>query len=171
MGQIAKALVQAAHRDVVVEGIHYRLQKVSSADILEAGGAFLLALPTAAPGQKEGDADKKKRGAAIARQIEADPKLKVKSARFKAAVVAAGVVAASEDGKSWEELRVVLDRRQQDPDQNRVFIRAYSTAAVMAFPPQLLARSGAGGGAAEWLAPFRGDAARAPARPRKAVRH
>lgn len=148
MPSLVQALAQSAQKDVQIGILHYRIRAVSSAELIEAGASFLLAArpdpdPTAPPKPP-------------------DPKAVIEKTRFDAAIVAAGLVAGSKDGKVWEELKITLQPHQENPSQGRLFIGRLPPQHTTKLASEILTLSTDGGAASERLSSFLGSPA-APA--------
>lgn len=126
---IAQQQIAASIRTVTIGDTTYKFRRVSSADIIKAGGAFLLALePRAREATPEiaaegvvGEADTAR--AKMLAALQRDPALLSRGHDFSAAVVCAAVFAASADGgTTWESYQLVLDPRQENGAQGRAHI-------------------------------------------------
>lgn len=151
---LATAIAQSATEDVEAGGLWWRIRRITTAELVEAGGSILLAA-------KPEGAD----AAAATKAIEGalrDPKAAASGARFMDAVACAGIRAASEDGKSYEDLRVVLTDREHDPGSSRLHVGSLPPGVAQKLAGAILKLSTNGGAAGERLASFlAGDASRA----------
>lgn len=146
MSTVIHALIQAATLDVEAAGLHWRVRRVSSADLLDAGaGAFLLTPPPVA--------DESEAPAAAPAQ---DPAQIAKAARFSEAVLCAGIQAVSRDGVAWEALRVTRELRAESGTKGIVHLSSLPSAAVGPLVAAIMELSNDGGAASERLASFLG---------------
>lgn len=159
MTSIAQALAQASTLDVEAGGLHWRVRRLASADLVEAGSSVLL-------GARRGPGPRDEQAVAAAEALLADPTKVRDGLRFFDAVAAAGVVAASADGgTTWQDLRLVLDFRAHAPASNTVHVSSLLPGVAATLAQAILDLSRDGGAAGERLAGFlRGkpDPARRP---------
>lgn len=149
---IALALAQSSTLDAEAGGLHWRVRRVASADLVEAGGSLILAARRKVDGEA---AD-----AATPAQIR-------DGMRFFDAVLAAGLVGASTDGVAWEELRVVLDPKLENPSAGRVHVSSLPPGVGPTLAQTILDLSQDGGAAGARLAGFLGGKSDPPRRARK----
>lgn len=139
MLSIVTALAQAALEDVQAGGLHWRIRRICTADLAEAGGTFLLAL-------------RSRREAEDAKPPEA--REAIQGLRFYDAVVAAGVVAVSKDGVAWEDARVVLPPHASSPAASRLAVGDLPPGVVNVLAPRIVSLSTDGEAGAERLRSF-----------------
>jgi len=143
---IASALAQASQDTVEAAGLHWRLRRITSAELMEAGGGILLAVAPRRKGEK----------AVTAEDLAADPKKLASMHAFNEAVVCAAVQQVSRDGVTWEEITFLLDRRGASPGSGRVHVSALPSAAVTTIAGRVMSLSTDGGAAADRIASFLG---------------
>lgn len=151
MTTILHAIQSAATDTVEAAGLHFKIRKVCSADLAKVGFAA-LAMAGAA-----GDPD----SVAATGDVEAlagriTPKQAEQMASLQDATVAAGITAVSEDGESWEPLRLVIDSKREDPDAGVLAVSSLPAGVVAACFERIMALSTDDGRAAERLRAFRG---------------
>ncbi len=178
MLSIAESQIQASIREVEVAGVHYRIRAISSTDILQVGGGFLLALhaqsavSTAVAGESSltPEAERARRFDALRR----DPGLLVSGHKFQEAVVCASVFEASLDGEAWQPHRFVLDPRQEHGPSGRAHVSVLRTHVSVLAKAVMALTNGEGHGG-EGQASFPAGSPRGPegaARAdRESVRH
>ena len=152
MGSIALALARAATTVAEAEGMHWRIQRVRSADFAAYGIAHLMAYGDGSdvePGDEE-----RARAARLAAMVQNPDEVSV-AAMQREAIVAAGVVAVSADGVAWEPISIVLDRERADPDASIVHISALSEVAITTLAAAVLTHCQDGGRVQSALAGFR----------------
>lgn len=137
---IAAAIAQSAQQDIEAGGLHWRVRRVTTADLIEAGGSFLLTAekPTETPVE----------GGPV------DPRKAQTGARFLDALACAGVVQVSKDGAAWEAIKVVGDMRAEDGRSGRVYVGSLPPGVARDLAHAVLSLSTDGGAAGERLASF-----------------
>lgn len=201
MSALLAELAAASVQEVEAGGLHWRLRRVASVDLLEAGGGYLLAarrtarlsaeaevlataaeaeaaeaLRAAAEGPVETRAALQAAAAAAAQRAQAargqaspaDGQV-AGGLRFLDAVCAAGVTHVSRDGKVWDALRFVTDRKAEDVATGRLHLSSAPPGVPGKLAMDILALSGAKE-AGELLARFLRAATTAPGRARPPVR-
>lgn len=151
---IASILQQSAQADIEAGGLWWRVRKITSADMVEAGRPMFVA---AHVDLRASDA-----AAQMVAESLKEPGKVVEGMRFLEAVAVAGLVAASQDGQAWEALRLVLDVRQEEPGASRLHVGSLPPGVVEAIAAKVLYLTTDGGAASERLGSFR---ARDGARP------
>ena len=141
MSKILTALARAASEDVVAGGLHWRVRRITSADLMAAGHAVLFVVPLRDASGEE---------------VSSDPEAQARGLRFMDAVVAAGVQQVSSDGVSWERCSVVLDRKAEEPLAGRLFIGSLPPGAVAPIATAILSLSTDGEAAKGRLLSFLG---------------
>lgn len=156
---VLEALVQSATQDIQVGPCHWRIRRVTTAEIIQAGGAFLLAAQRLAP-----DAPDARQ---LQEKLRKEPAQLASGARFQEALVAASVAAVSRDGTEWMECRIVLDAKQESASGGRIHVSSLPPGTMETLSAEILKLSKDGGAADERLSSFLGATASPPRRARK----
>lgn len=144
---LASMIAQAAQADVQAAGLWWRVRKITSADMVEAGRPMFVAAHVDFRDQD-----------AVARTVSenmASPAKAVEGMRFIEAVAVAGLIACSADGQTWEALRLVLDPNKEEPGASRLHVGSLPPGAVEAIAAKVLHLTTDGGAASERLGSFR----------------
>ncbi len=144
---LASRLQQSAQADIQAAGLWWRVRKITSADMVEAGRPMFVAAHV--------DFRDAETVARVVAENMASPAKAVEGMRFLEAVAVAGLVACSEDGATWEALRLVLDPRQEEPGASRLHVSSLPPGAVEAIAARVLHLTTDGGAASERLGSFR----------------
>ena len=83
------------------------------------------------------------------------PKQAEQLAGLQDATAAAGITAVSEDGESWEPLKLVIDPKREDPDAGVLCVNSLPAGVVTECFTAIMALSTDDGRAAERLRSFR----------------
>lgn len=140
----AQAMKQAASatetEDVAIGPAVYRVRRLTSMELVDAGSATLLAARPTQP------------------HAPMPPVADVQ--RFTQSVVIAGVVAGSIDGgATFEPVRLVADAKDEDPDAGKLWIEHMIPGHAKALYAAILKLSTDGGRAADIVASFHRNAA------------
>lgn len=153
MTTILHAMKNAATDVVEVSGLHFQVRKICSADLARVGMAALhMSEATQATNGQVADVP--------AEQLlnKVSPKQAAELAALQDATVAAGMVAVSDDGESWEPLRVVIDQKREDLDGGVLWVGTLAPGVVAACFGRIMDLSTDEDAAGERLARFRGRA-------------
>lgn len=145
---IAQALDRAAADEVEIPNypLRFRVRPITTALLMEAGGAILLAAKPATEDVQD-----------YTKRILADPKKATEGVIFMEAAACAGIVAASKDGgKAWEEIRFTRDRTQNNPNGGLLHLSALPPNAISLIGAAVMSLSMDGGAAGERLTTFLG---------------
>lgn len=171
MSSLASALVSASTKDVeipitrlqeqedgqVVEQevarLWFRIRPVTSEQMLDAGGSYLLLVQKYRAAEDGASADVRQAASALREQLQSPSAIR-DSLRFRGAIVAAGVVAASKDGKVWEDIVVTSNRAEENASRGRLWIGSLPPQAILPLSREVLTLSTGGGAASERLASF-----------------
>lgn len=162
--KLAEAFARAAEKEVLIQvgalTLGFRIHRVTSADMLSAGGGFLFAAqPAAAPGPAA-DAEAQAMRAKLEDRVRKDPN---GIFTFAHALACASVVAGSRDGgTTWEPLRLVMKEGQQNAAAGELYIGNLPLGVPERLMREIVALSTDGGAAGERLASFLGGAAASP---------
>lgn len=138
---IAEALAASSTSIVTVGPLAFRVRRITSADLLDAG---LVSLLVAKPADESSPAS-------------FDPKAAAQSARFMDAVVCAGLEAASQDGgTTWEPFRATLEPKRENVSAGVLFVGNLIPGAAGKMASEILKLSTDGGAAGERVASFLG---------------
>lgn len=140
---ILAALQQASMQDIEVDGLWFRVRKITSADMLEAGVGELLA--AAAP-KAEGEDPP-----------AADRPQQVRAARTAEACVCAGVQQISHDGTTWQRCQVVMSREAEETGAGRIYVGSLPPGAVDVLGIAIFRLSNDKGAAQKRIASFLGE--------------
>lgn len=104
----AKKLVESGLREVEAGGAWWRIQSITTADLVMTGMPMLAKLPSVASGEAE-EAEAK------VQAMAEDPGAVLEFAKLRDTIVCAGVVAGRDtpDG-AWDPVRLVLEREDED---------------------------------------------------------
>ena len=150
MTTILHAIQSAATDTVEAAGMHWKVRKVCSADLAKVGFAA-LAMTSAAQAAQEST-----EGATPQDVLnKVTPKQAEQLAGLQDATAAAGITAVSEDGESWEPLKLVIDPKREDPDAGVLCVNSLPAGVVTECFTAIMALSTDDGRAAERLRSFR----------------
>ena len=174
MARFLQVLEDTSTKEVTVGALSFRIRRIRSSDLAEAGVAGVVAFGTDAllalakahrAGEaKDADADALSEAAAIEAMRSVDPRKFKKATEFKEHIVCAGVTAIG-DAKAgeWDDVRIVMDPKRSDPDAGVLSVDRLPTGCIGELADQITKLSGDDGEVAELVAGFRGrpDAAEA----------
>ena len=147
--KLIKALSEASTIEVESNGLLWRIRSVRSADLAKVGVAALTILPSAIDeGEKQPDPTQALKSA--------NPEQVSKVVQMQEATVCAGVIAVG-DGDEWNDLQIVMTKKQANPDKGSLWVGDMPPGSVAALFGQIMELSTDEGGAADRLAAFRGQ--------------
>lgn len=140
------ALIASGEEVVTLGPLSYRIVRLTSLEMMQAGaGVLLAARPTVEP-------DGKPEKAPDAKAVEG-------VVRFTEGMVIAGLKAISADGgETWQDVRIVPEVRQQSVKDSRLYIGNLLPGHASQLYAQILKLSTDGGAAGDQLASFLGGA-------------
>ena len=150
---ILHAIKNASIDEVEAAGLVFRVRRICSADLAKAGVAFLA---VASP-----DDNKEQSAEEVMNRIS--PKQAGEMATLQEATVCAGTIAVG-DGEQWDDLKLVMDQKKEDPDKGLLWVGGLPAGVVDVLFARIMSLSTDGEEAAERLASFRkesGDSSRA----------
>lgn len=157
MSSILGAIRDASIDELELKGFHWRIRRVSSADLARVGFAWLnMATPENGSNGAEVDVD------LSAMLKRADQSKLVELAKLKDAIIAAGLVAIGHDDE-WDECTVTLKQSEEDTDANVIWIGSLPADVDTELFTAIMELSTEGGKAGERLASFRGSRKRSNA--------
>ena len=113
-------------KDLEAGGLHWRIKRVRSRDVLRAGLATIVQFAPEDIADMMGDEDgeaAEKLGATWAQKMAAMTDVQqAKLSDSLDALVCAGVVEASEDGNTWEPIRFTLQEREVNADASVLLV-------------------------------------------------
>ena len=142
---ILHAIKNASIDEVEAAGLHWRVRRICSADLAKAGVAFLA---VASP-----DDNKEQSAEEVMNRIS--PKQAGEMATLQEATVCAGTIAVG-DGEQWDDLKLVIDQKKEDPDNGVLWVGGLPAGVVDVLFARIMSLSTDGEEAAERLASFRG---------------
>jgi hypothetical protein len=148
---ILHAIKNASIDEVEAAGLFWRVRRICSADLAKAGVAFLA---VASP-----DDSKEQSAEEVMNRIS--PKQAGEMATLQEATVCAGTIAVG-DGEKWDELKLVIDQKKENPDKGVLWVGGLPAGVVDVLFTRIMSLSTDGEEAAERLASFRqesGDSA------------
>ena len=125
---IVQLIQNASTKDIEAGGLHWRIKRVKSRDVLRAGLATMIqfAPEDIADIMNDGDsADeiKKKVGENWASKMASMTDIQqAKMSDSLDALVCAGVVEASGDGETWEAIRFTMQEREANPEASVLMV-------------------------------------------------
>ena len=143
---LASMLALSALATFEAAGIHWKVRKITSADMVEAGRPIFIAAKV--------DLSDQQASSALLEAALRTPEKVVDGMRFLEAVAVAGLVAASQDGEVWEALRLVLDPRQEEPGAGRLYVGSLPPGVVEQLAARVLHLTTDGGAASDRLGAF-----------------
>ena len=141
---ILHAIKNASIDEVEAAGLHWRVRRICSADLAKAGVAFLA---VASP-----DDNKEQSAEEVMNRIS--PKQAGEMATLQEATVCAGTIAVG-DGDQWDDLKLVMDQKKEDPDKGLLWVGGLPAGVVDVLFARIMSLSTDGEEAAERLASFR----------------
>jgi hypothetical protein len=158
---ILHAIKNASIDEVEAAGLFFRVRRICSADLAKAGVAFLA---VASP-----DDNKEQSAEEVMNRIS--PKQAGEMATLQEATVCAGTIAVG-DGEQWDDLKLVMDQKKEDPDKGLLWVGGLPAGVVDVLFARIMSLSTDGEEAAERLASFRKESGNSPdfKRTRKNVR-
>jgi hypothetical protein len=158
---ILHAIKNASIDEVEAAGLFFRVRRICSADLAKAGVAFLA---VASP-----DDNKEQSAEEVMNRIS--PKQAGEMATLQEATVCAGTIAVG-DGEQWDDLKLVMDQKKEDPDKGLLWVGGLPAGVVDVLFARIMSLSTDGEEAAERLASFREESGNSPdfKRTRKNVR-
>tara|TARA_Y100000401_G_scaffold116630_1_gene122893 strand:- start:1686 stop:2162 length:477 start_codon:yes stop_codon:yes gene_type:complete len=156
---IAKAIAQQSLKEVESGGLHWRIKRIKTKDLMRAGIASLVHL--APDGLLQGDMTDEGN---VRQQLQASwtEKLSkmtdVQQSRLYDsldAVVCAGICEVSSDGSQWEKIRFTLKDKEHNPDKGVLLVESLPNAVRQELAGEIQAHSRAVGGGEDAVATFR----------------
>ena len=141
---ILHAIKNASIDEVEAAGLFFRVRRICSADLAKAGVAFLA---VASP-----DDNKEQSAEEVMNRIS--PKQAGEMATLQEATVCAGTIAVG-DGEQWDDLKLVMDQKKEDPDAGLLWVGGLPAGVVDVLFARIMSLSTDGEEAAERLASFR----------------
>ena len=141
---ILHAIKNASIDEVEAAGLVFRVRRICSADLAKAGVAFLA---VASP-----DDNKEQSAEEVMNRIS--PKQAGEMATLQEATVCAGTIAVG-DGEQWDDLKLVMDQKKEDPDKGLLWVGGLPAGVVDVLFARIMSLSTDGDEAAERLASFR----------------
>ena len=146
--KLIKALSEASTIEVESNGLLWRIRAVRSADLAKVGVAALTILPSAIDdGNTQPDPSQTLKSA--------NPEQISQVVQMQEATVCAGVTAVG-DGDEWNDLQIVMLKKQANPNKGILWVGDMPPGSVAALFGQIMELSTDEGGAADRLAAFRG---------------
>ena len=159
---IAKALSDNSLKQVESGGLHWKVKRIKSKDLMRAGIASLVHLAPEALLRGEimdgEDTEETLQKMQSAWTEKLGSLTDVQQARLYDsldAVVCAGVVEVSGDGETWEAIRFTMKDREHNPDKGVLLIETLPNETRQELAGVIQNHSRAIGGGAEALAAFR----------------
>ena len=149
--KLVKALSEASTIEVESNGLYWRITSVRSADLAKVGVAALTILPSMM------DAGETKEADASNALKTAKPEEVSQVVQMQEATVCAGVTAVG-DGDEWNDLRIVMVKKQANPNKGILWVGDMPPGSVSTLFSAIMELSTDEGGAAERLQQFRGKA-------------
>ena len=141
---ILHAIKNASIDEVEAAGLFFRVRRICSADLAKAGVAFLA---VASP-----DDNKEQSAEEVMNRIS--PKQAGEMATLQEATVCAGTIAVG-DGEQWDDLKLVMDQKKEDPDKGLLWVGGLPAGVVDVLFARIMSLSTDGDEAAERLVSFR----------------
>ena len=157
---IAKSLSQNALLETESGGLHWRVKRIKSKDLMRAGIASLVHLAPEAllNGSLEGADAEGLKNVADSYVDKLKSLTDVQQARLYDsldAVVCAGVVEVSSDGEAWEKIRFTMKDREHNPDKGVLLVETLPNAVRQELAGVIQMHSREIGGGGDSLAAFR----------------
>ena len=141
---ILHAIKNASIDEVEAAGLFWRVRRICSADMAKAGGAFLqVATPQTDDDQTPEEVMKR-----------VTPKQAGEMATLQEATVCAGTIAVG-DGEKWDDLKLVIDQKREDPDKGVLWVGGLPAGVVDVLFTRIMSLSTDGEEAAARLSSFR----------------
>ena len=141
---ILHAIKNASIDEVEAAGLFWRVRRICSADLAKAGVAFLA---VATPDTQEEQSPEE-----VMKRVS--PKQAGEMATLQEATVCAGTIAVG-DGEKWDDLKLVIDQKKEDPDGGILWVGGLPAGVVDVLFSRIMSLSTDGEEAAERLASFR----------------
>lgn len=141
---ILHAIKNASIDEVEAAGLFWRVRRICSADLAKAGVAFLA---VATPDTQEEQSPEE-----VMKRVS--PKQAGEMATLQEATVCAGTIAVG-DGEQWDDLKLVIDQKKEDPDGGILWVGGLPAGVVDVLFSRIMSLSTDGEEAAERLASFR----------------
>ena len=159
---IAKALADNSLKQVESGGLHWKVKRIKSKDLMRAGIASLVHLAPDAllrgeimDGEETEETLKKMQTAWTEKLGSLTDVQQAHLYDSLDAVVCAGVVEVSGDGENWEAIRFTMKDREHNPDKGVLLIETLPNETRQELAGIIQNHSRAIGGGAEALAAFR----------------
>ena len=159
---IAKALSDNSLKQVESGGLHWKVKRIKSKDLMRAGIASLVHLAPDAllrgeimDGEETEETLKKMQTAWTEKLGSLTDVQQARLYDSLDAVVCAGVVEVSGDGENWEAIRFTMKDREHNPDKGVLLIETLPNETRQELAGIIQNHSRAIGGGAEALAAFR----------------
>ena len=141
---ILHAIKNASIDEVEAAGLFWRVRRICSADMAKAGVAFLqVATPQTDDDQTPEEVMKR-----------VTPKQAGEMATLQEATVCAGTIAVG-DGEKWDDLKLVIDQKREDPDKGVLWVGGLPAGVVDVLFTRIMSLSTDGEEAAARLSSFR----------------
>ena len=157
---IALQLSEQSLKEVESGGLHWRLKRIKTKDLMRAGIATLIHLAPDNLLKSNGDMGEDEGRSSI--QTHWAEKLQsmtdVQQARLYDsldAVVCAGIVEVSSDGENWEKIRFTLKDKEHNPKKGVLMIETLPNAVRQELSGHIQTHSRSTGGGADAVATFR----------------
>jgi len=147
--KLIKALSEASTIEVESNDLMWRISSVRSADLAKVGVAALTILPSMLDGDEAKETDPNKALKA------ASPDQVSQVVQMQEATVCAGVTAVG-DGEEWNDLKVVMVKKQANPNKGILWVGDMPPGSVSTLFSAIMELSTDEGGATERLQQFRG---------------
>ena len=148
--KLIKALSEASTIEIESNDLMWRISSVRSADLAKVGVAALTILPSMLDGDQPKETDPSKA------LKTASPDQVSQVVQMQEATVCAGVTAVG-DGDEWNDLRVVMVKKQANPNKGILWVGDMPPGSVSTLFSAIMELSTDEGGAADRLAAFRGQ--------------
>jgi hypothetical protein len=156
-GDALRALVSSSFDVVEAAGLEFRIEAITSRDMLYHTSQYLLHLPAGARDAMANNEPKKVDLATLR------PEDLARSGQVMEAIVCAGVRGVRVPGADeWDDCTLAMNKGDAD-DETRLWVGRLPPAAVQSIALRVFALSGNNGRAAEAIASFRGESGSAEA--------
>ena len=125
---VVKLISKSACKVIEAGGLHWKIKRVRSRDVLRAGLATMIQFaPEDLADVMSGDADedqiqKQLAGNWAQKMASMTDVQQAKMSDSLDALVCAGVIEASEDGETWEPIRFTMNEREADPEASVLMV-------------------------------------------------
>lgn len=154
MGKFAQSVAAAAFQDVEIDGATWRIQPLTSAEMVRNGHAFLAIFPTG--GEAKTPEEAQARAEEIQEALKHDEEAGVRMVNLRDTIVCAGVL-GGDAGDGFEPVRFVM--RQEDEDASgdvpRVWVGGIPAPTLIALQNAIVALCSDNGRLARALESFR----------------